>query len=126
MKKMAIPSVFFSVFIFLIFGSVQARTLDLNVQVFVCTDDRYLIRYTVRNNFTYDKHPIIAFKVLKGDEVIACKRVSLTIPAGHDGSEVHEVSLDAPCFQDEKVSLSYRIFPRVVQNKVGPWLSDCP
>ena len=126
MKKRVLFMVFFGLLIFSTLGSAPRATIDLQIKVFVCSEDNYMVRYTVRNTFTYVKNPSIAFKVVKGDEVIACERVSLTLPPGDDGSEIREINMAAPCFQDEKVSLKFRVFPRVVQNKAGPWLSNCP
>jgi hypothetical protein len=105
-------------------GICHAKSLELIVEGFSRVDGGYEIRFSVRNKYTYDRNPIVAFKILDGNIPISCKRISLKVAGGADGSEVHETKIDAPL--REGAMLESRIFERVRRNRVGGWFADCP
>jgi hypothetical protein len=105
--------------------SAQAARFQLVVEEFSCDEGKYVIRFGVVNEYTYERNPTVAFKILQGGKPLACQSISLSVAAGSDGSEIHQVIINAPC-GEEDVNLNARLFPRVERNKAGPWLSDCP
>ena len=105
--------------------SARAQNLDVILGDFYCLEEKYVIKFGVVNSYTFQREPTIAFKILDGKQALACKEVTLTVPAGSDGSEIQEIALDGPCTKGE-VTLEARVFDQAVRNRVGPWLSDCP
>jgi hypothetical protein len=108
----------------LLLSICHAKSLQLIIEDFSRADNGYMIRFSVRNNYTYDRNPIVAFKILDGDTPLACKQIALKVAKGADGSKVHETKIDAP--PREGVILESRIFERVRRNRVGGWFADCP
>lgn len=104
---------------------VEARGLSLGVKEFVCDEGHYRAQCGVMNGYTYDSHATIAFKILQDGKLMACKTVDTEVSGGADGSELMEVLFDTPCLSGN-VQLEYRIYERKQQNRMGPWLSDCP
>lgn len=104
---------------------VEGRGLSLEVKEFVCDEGHYRAQCGAMNDYTYDSHATIAFKILQEGKVVACKTVEKDIPGGADGAEPMEVVFDTPC-QPGDVQLEYRIYERKQRNRMGPWLSDCP
>jgi hypothetical protein len=100
--------------------------MDIDIKTFVCSEGIYFIRYGVINRYTYDTNPTIAFKIIKDGRPIACKRITLRIPSGSDGSRKHDLFIETLCSEEERVTLESRIFKRDRRNEVGPWLGDCP
>ena len=78
------------------------------------------------NHYTYDCNPTIAFKIIKDGRPIACKRITLRVPAGVDSSREHEFFIETICSEQKQVTLESRIFERDRRNEVGPWLGNCP
>ena len=106
------------------FSICHAKSLELIVKDFTRSDQGYVIRFSVKNNYTYDRNPTVAFKILDGDIPIACNQITLKVTKGADGSQVHETRIGGP--PREGVMLESKIFERVRRNRIGDWLSDCP
>ncbi len=104
---------------------VEGRGLSLDVKEFVCDEGHYRARCGVINDYTYDSHATIAFKILQDGKTVACKTVETEVTGGADGAEPMEVLFDAACLPGD-VQLEYRIYERKQRNRMGPWLSDCP
>jgi hypothetical protein len=102
----------------------KAESLELIVKDFTRSDHGYVVRFSVKNNYTYDRNPIVAFKILDDGIPMACRRVNLTVTKGANGSQVEEIRIDAP--HREGLILESKIFERVRRNRVGGWLADCP
>lgn len=100
--------------------------LSIKVHQFICSDGHYLVRYGMINTYTYNPQPIVAFKVMRGDQVLDCKTAAPDVSPGQDGSPAYSVTFDRSCRPDEAVSLQYRVFDRRARNRVGIWLGDCP
>lgn len=105
---------------------VRAQDLDIVVQDFICSGGRYLILFGVVNTYTVERHPAVAFKVLRNGVPAGCKSMTLTVPPGADGSETRKIFIDAPCDEAADTVLNSKIYPRHYWNRVGPWLADCP
>jgi hypothetical protein len=103
----------------------EGRGLSLEVKEFVCDDGHYRAQCGVINDYTYDCHATIAFKILQEGKVMACKTVETDLPGGADSAEPMEVLFDTACLPGD-VQLEYRIYERKQRNRMGPWLSDCP
>lgn len=106
---------------------VHAAIWNLSVVVedFSCADGKYRIKFGVINRNTYDRNPVIAFKVLDGSRPLACARLTLNVPAGSDGSALQEITVDGPCAKgDAKVEAM--IFDGRSRDRAASWLSDCP
>lgn len=99
--------------------------LAVVVEDFSCGEGKYRIKFGVINRNTYETNPTIAFKILGGSGPLACKQLTLTVPAGSDGSVLQETTLDGPCMKGE-ATLESRVFDQRDRNRAGPWLSDCP
>jgi len=104
---------------------VEGRGLSLEVREFVCDEGHYRAQYGVINDYTYDRHATIAFKIKEDGKVLACKTAETDVTGGADGAEPMEVVFDAPCLPGD-VQLEYRIYERNQRNRMGPWLGDCP
>jgi hypothetical protein len=124
MKKMCLLGAVSCLAVLLLLSICEAKNLELIVADFSPFDDGYVIRFSVRNNYTYDRNPIVAFKILDGDVPLACKQITLKVVKGADGSRVHETRIDAPL--REGVILESRIFERVRRNRLGIWFAECP
>ena len=115
-----------SIFWALLFvSSAYGGSLSLNVKEFSCKEDGYSVKFGVINSYTYGRNPTLAFKVVEGEQVLACETITLNVPAGSDGSDLHEVTFNLRC-EDKQLNLQYRIFERRAANRVGVWLEDCP
>jgi hypothetical protein len=105
--------------------SARAQNLAVVVEDFSCVEGKYIIKFGVVNRNTYERNPTIAFKIRGGSGALACKELTLTVPAGSDGSVLQEIALDGPCMKGE-ATLESRVFDQRDRNRAGPWLSDCP
>jgi hypothetical protein len=104
---------------------VEGRGLNLNVKEFVCDEGHYRAQCGVINDYTYDRHATIGFKILQDGKVVACKTLETDVSGGADGSEAMDVAFDTTCLPGN-VKLQYKIYERKQRNRMGPWLSDCP
>ncbi len=101
--------------------------LYMEVEKFTCEGDHYHVLFGVINKYTYNQDVTIAFKVIRDEAVIGCNSTSMMIPAGSDGSIMHEISINVPCNNDEtNTALKTVLFPRDQKNRVNFWLSECP
>ena len=110
----------------LCFSSIaQGRVLTINVKESKCLEGKYILKFGMINKYTYNRNPILAFKIIQGDKILACKKISLCVPAGADGSDLHEVAFDLEC-GEEGITYQLMIFERRASGRVNYWLSDCP
>lgn len=125
MSKKKLLWTFSAVLFFSFLSPALGENLDLDVKDFTCSDGKYGLKFGVINHYTYDRNPTIAFKLVRGEQILGCQTVSLNVPAGADGSELQEVYFHLPCKQ-EGVTIRFRIFERRDRNRVGVWTADCP
>ncbi|MBN1102282.1 MAG: hypothetical protein JXL84_02590 [Deltaproteobacteria bacterium] len=102
-----------------------AQNMKVEVPDFFCSGEKYIIRFGVVNRFTYQRTCTVAFKIMDAKRVLACKEVTLVVPAESDGSALQEIEVNAPCVEG-KATLEARIFIQTDRNRVQTWLSDCP
>ena len=115
-----------SCFLLLSLSSIaQGRVLTIDVKESECLEGKYVLKFGMINKYTYNRHPILAFKIMRGDKILACKKISLFVPAGADGSDLHELTFDLEC-REEGITYQIMIFERRARGKVNFWLSDCP
>lgn len=124
-KCLFLSTAFVFVSIILVSPAHARNHLAVDVKDVFCKDGKYVITFGVVNRNTYERTPTIAFKVLDGDRPVACKKITLTVPAESDGSVPQEIALDGPCIEGEAAAQA-RIYDQRDQNRAGPWLSDCP
>jgi hypothetical protein len=126
MKKVMLLANIFSVLCLILFSSpAEAQFLRLDIKEFWCMDDRYQIKFSVVNKYTYNMQITVAFKLSEKETLLACKKVVLDVPASSDGSDVHNVSIEAPCEGASPV-LDAKLFTPDDRNRVGIWLMHCP
>ena len=84
-------AVMFAAGLFLTPSYAQDKDIELIKRSAECTEDnKILIKYSVTNSRDFPRpNIIIGFKVLNGEEVVACKQIKITVPKNADGSEVY-------------------------------------
>ncbi len=114
-----------SLLILSLFSLAHGKELDLYIKEFKCIKGKYIFKFGVINKFTYNRQPTVALKIRERDKILACKKIPVTVPAGSNGSKVHEVKFDIEC-GEELLAFSAKLFERRVLNRLNFWLSDCP
>ena len=128
MKKVIVFFIFLS-FGLSLFSYTHAVNLGLNLKIkefSLKEEGKFLIRYGMINTRNYDRYNVtVAFKILSEDKIVACRELKLTVPAGSDGSEIYETSIDADC-KYEGARLRSMIFQATKRYKIEEQLADCP
>lgn len=99
--------------------------LRLEIKGFWCMDDRYHIEFSVINRYDYEIRPSVAFKLFDKDVLFAVKTVVLDVPAGADGSDTREVSIEETC-RGGTVDILGKVFHPRDSNRVRIWLNQSP
>lgn len=108
-------------------SSIQAKDIELVVSEYECIENgKVRILYSLINNRNFDMHNVVlAFKILVDNKPIACRELEVTVPKGTNGSEVHEILIEADC-KPRAFKLGYAVFHPVKRYKVDNWFSGCP
>ncbi|MBN1104918.1 MAG: hypothetical protein JXL84_16000 [Deltaproteobacteria bacterium] len=124
-KVLFLVNAFFLLGLILLSSPAGAQFLRLDIKEFWCMDGRYHIEFSVVNKYTHDMQVTVAFKLFDEKNLFACKRVLLDVPAGADGSDPHNVSVEAPC-RGLNAVLEGKLFDHDDRSRVGIWLMHCP
>ncbi len=101
--------------------------IEVKVKKFTCDGSAYKVTFGVANKYTYERNPTIAFRIERGGQIVACAQESIHLPAGADGSELREITIECPCDpQDPDQTLKIRYFMRRDIDRLGYWMSECP
>ena len=105
----------------------QDQDVRLVVKKTECLDEnKILIQYSLINTRDFDRpHIVIGFKILQNEKPVACKKLTVTVPKGADGSEIYEVTVDRPC-KDTTFRLVANMFRNVKQYRIDEWFEGCP
>ena len=129
MKKyyLILFAVVFAAGLFLTPSSAQDRDVELVVKSTECTEDnKILIKYSLINSRDFDRpNIVIGFKLLENEKPVACKELTVTVPKGADGSEIHEITFDAPC-KERTFRVVANMFRNVKQYRIDEWFDGCP
>ncbi|RJR51753.1 MAG: hypothetical protein C4576_03100 [Desulfobacteraceae bacterium] len=101
------------------------RNLSVVLKDFAWADGKYRIKFGIVNKNTYARNPTIAFKIIDDSRPLACKRITLNVPAGSDGSALQEITVDGLSAKGE-AKVEAMVFDGRNRDRAGPWLSDCP
>ena len=90
-------------------GNLFGRDLDLIIQGSQNTDDGVKISYAVKSQKDFTSPNVkIAFKILIEDKPVACKEITLDVPAYSTGDQIMEITIPAPC-KDKSCKLSAQL-----------------
>jgi len=129
MKKyyLTLIAVILTVGLIVIPSYAQDQDIKLVVKKTECLDEnKILIQYSLINTRDFERpNIVIGFKVLENEIPVACKKLTVTVPKGADGSEINEITIDRAC-KDTPFRLVANMFRNVKQYRIDEWFEGCP